>query len=1453
MENEFRNYCEGVAELYLLLRETVGGMKDRPKSAECVNGCSLWSIEGKGGKKFLTPKRLRDVAALQDRWDWLQEARAIVKPDDNPKVGLPTDRKKIEWSMVAEQRDLGESFARDPETLFRLLHALDRGDETYFLYLALEVWNIREWLKEAGLGWAGGAMQPMSVPDAPGRVQEAWPWADSAVTAKAKIEVARRALRELGAAPHDDRLLTQWQEQREEHLRVVKDCLTFGRQWEFQDKIRSWRDAEETGDGDARLEGVVARVFSTDSPADPASTRTTSPIAALAELLYASPKSQSKLALLLDKTPSRWLRGEEAPSLWKRREMHHETPAAPAKGDKEHGEPWDRDRKAPDDVTGLCFSGGGIRSATFNLGMLQALAELKLLDRFDYLSTVSGGGYIHQWIAAWLKREAASAKKSEARGKPYTSPYETVRKALEAQPSSSLPGIEATQISFLRTFSNYLTPRVGAFTADTWTMISIWLRNTFLVQLILGSTLLTVLSLVKGAIVGLGYLSGNVHSVVKPLWTGSAWFVFIAALSSLAFSAYPLHRLRQFARQLDAASCKPKLKGGDSGFSASLFFMLVAAALFAAFCTRWNFWPAHANDVLGKWTEGFLPEFKIVWGATSTAKEPPQTPAVAAALVNGLLWIWRLSVNVLSWLLSFFAMPSSWLLLTLTGWPAIAGCVGFAPERYEAAHPVLEDMGRPNVAKLQRLQIVATAIVAGGTVFFLLTSIFWLFWRWVPTSWNKLDGIARTELPFVLVPPVLLAALFLTSILHVGLNRRVFRDEVLEWMARLRGLGYLVSLGWLGASGCVLLGGLIVHSVVGELHGLGWGSIAAAAWSGISGWGAKAAKGGRSGNSSFIDRYIRPVIVAIAPWVFVGGLLIATSALVQAATDGDSDTVGLRLLVLTLISATFAGVYGYNVDINEMSMYAFYRNRLARCYQGASVIDRQPDPFTGFSRDDRSIGLAELRHKPPAGVVGVYPGPFPIFCCTLNFSSGEDLAWQERKGASFAYTPLYSGYDISWTGRDRENDPEIYYSGFRDTVDLGHPLGPSLADACAVSGAAVSPEFGYNTKPGLAFLMTCFNVRLGAWRRNTRWEARSSAARQTADPKTTEQSPRWGLFWLLNELLAKTNANEKFLYLTDGGHFDNMGLYELVRRECRYIVICDAESDGELAFEGLAMAIRKCRTDFGVDIQIDVTKMRKGKDAVDSGVHCVVGTILYPNDDPQMKPRDRGKIVYLKSTLTGNEPADLLSYRLKHPEFPHDTTADQWFSESQFESYRTLGRLIGLTSLKSACKYDCHGELVYVDRKDFFERMYDIWYPSTPAIEQHLSRHGVRFEALVRELRTMKDYAQHVGQMFDPEVTTLSGSRHPGNSEYQKAFALSIYDFIWQVFNDLDLHLASNREHPHAEVWMQTFHRWLAMDFLQDAWSDYGVRYPKIFHTFLKEVAAENPSASFVPSPNSIA
>jgi len=129
------------------------------------------------------------------------------------------------------------------------------------------------------------------------------------------------------------------------------------------------------------------------------------------------------------------------------------------------------------DHVGLALSGGGIRSATFNLGVLQALAELRLLNRIDYLSTVSGGGYLGAWLAAWTKR----AKKG----------FAEVQNRLATNRVLQPNDKEPPEIRFLRVFSNYLTPSVGVFSGDTWTMVAIYLRNTLL-------NLVIVLAMVAG-------------------------------------------------------------------------------------------------------------------------------------------------------------------------------------------------------------------------------------------------------------------------------------------------------------------------------------------------------------------------------------------------------------------------------------------------------------------------------------------------------------------------------------------------------------------------------------------------------------------------------------------------------------------------------------------------------------------------------------------------------------------------------------------------------------------------------------------------------------------------------------------------------------------------------------------------------------------------------------------
>src|SRR5260370_12531052 len=137
-------------------------------------------------------------------------------------------------------------------------------------------------------------------------------------------------------------------------------------------------------------------------------------------------------------------------------------------------------------LVGLAFSGGGIRSATFNLGILQGLARMKLLSKFDYLSTVSGGGYIGSWLMAWIKRcriKDVRAGLRPERGK---------------QPSDDEP----QQIHFLRRFSNYLTPKLGWLGADMWTVITIYIRNVVLNFIVLGAAFALVLQVPRWIALG---------------------------------------------------------------------------------------------------------------------------------------------------------------------------------------------------------------------------------------------------------------------------------------------------------------------------------------------------------------------------------------------------------------------------------------------------------------------------------------------------------------------------------------------------------------------------------------------------------------------------------------------------------------------------------------------------------------------------------------------------------------------------------------------------------------------------------------------------------------------------------------------------------------------------------------------------------------------------------------
>ena len=250
-----------------------------------------------------------------------------------------------------------------------------------------------------------------------------------------------------------------------------------------------------------------------------------------------------------------------------------------------------------------------------------------------------------------------------------------------------------------------------------------------------------------------------------------------------------------------------------------------------------------------------------------------------------------------------------------------------------------------------------------------------------------------------------------------------------------------------------------------------------------------------------------------------------------------------------------------------------------------------------------------------------------------------------------------------------------------------------------ISGAAFSTGAGFRTSLPLALLCGFFNVRMGYW-----WDAGVQGSGGIAGAASPQSHWLFRLFpvygMLKTELTAAyTGTNARRWYLSDGGHFENLALYELIRRRLKLIVSIDAGCDADSAFEDLGNLVRKARIDFDTQIEFldaealshclgDVDALgtlddlrRLNRRESSNGIlgnnqtslkHAALARIDYGHD---VADADRyGWLLYIKPTVVAeNLPADLAQYQIAHPEFPHQSTADQFFDEAQWESYRKLG------------------------------------------------------------------------------------------------------------------------------------------------------------------------------------
>jgi len=892
---------------------------------------------------------------------------------------------------------------------------------------------------------------------------------------------------------------------------------------------------------------------------------------------------------------------------------------------------------------GVGFSGGGIRSATFNLGVLQALASHGWLPHIDYLSTVSGGGYIGGWLLAWIKRRGTVASVQDSlRG------FEAAGPDAKNNPDPATEHVRP--IRWLREYSNYLAPVPGWLSADSWTMVAIWMRNTTLNLLVLGLFLMGALMLPR---LGGALLSALPSSSVA--WAASALCFWAAAcLIGINLDSFDAEKRSWFGGDQREA------QRGDT--TLLILLTIVAPSIVGAGLVTIALW--WMDPPIGG--ERFVVSPAFLW---------PFAIFAVGVLITALIGYWS--------------------------FPAVRG-----------TRTVQRTRVRASVAFARRATRSALSGVIAAACGGLLMYGLWL--NTIPslaqdTQWGLWIAVSFG-------PSAVLLIITSMLVIYLGLEGFAFPDDRREWWSRLGAWLGLLGAGWLALAAIGLFAPVVVAMVGLRLTAL----VGTLGWGGVVYGGVKLAAGGKSNgiNLKLDSNPFASALVKAAPYAFIAGFLVVLSLLSRVllfklwryglVAPGASEFPPLPFDLRRYVDTYWATMYArdwitlaipfglivlswalaWRVDVNEFSMHHFYRNRLVRAYLGASRsrVHRRPNAFTGFDLDD-DVKLWRFRHDDEAVPNDVtsdcrrgYCGPYPIINATLNTMSGENLAWQDRKGQSYVFSPLYSGYDFAskqnaLPQHAREQfayrpsttfvqTRERFGKRFRtrttvDSKDRDSGLG--IGTAVAISGAAANPNAGYHTSPAVAFLLTVLNARLGWWVRNPRMSREASCP----------DSPRSDLIYLLSELFGFTGTNRTYVNLSDGGHFDNMGLYELVRRRCRYIVICDAEEDEANVFDGIASAIRKCRIDFGVAIDLPLEKMKRRKPDGPNRQHAVMGTIIYPYDVGE------GRILYLKSSLTGNEPADVQEYKQLHKEFPHQSTVDQFFDENQFESYRALGQFIG--------------------------------------------------------------------------------------------------------------------------------------------------------------------------------
>jgi hypothetical protein len=346
------------------------------------------------------------------------------------------------------------------------------------------------------------------------------------------------------------------------------------------------------------------------------------------------------------------------------------------------------------------------------------------------------------------------------------------------------------------------------------------------------------------------------------------------------------------------------------------------------------------------------------------------------------------------------------------------------------------------------------------------------------------------------------------------------------------------------------------------------------------------------------------------------------------------DPNAARLLIATAMLWVWGWLF---VNVNLFSLHPLYRDRLCECY----LVRKGKD---GTAEQVKRLPLSELKAE---------AAPYRLINATVNLPRSKNPELRGRRGDFFLFSPKFCGSPIVGYGPTSEmetRDPHL---------DLG--------SATAISGAAAGTNMGWKTRTEFRFLLSVLNVRLAYWLRNP---GKKGELAKYLFP---------GAWYLVREMFGSMDESCFYLNVSDGGHIENLGVYELLRRQCKFIVSVDVGMEGGLECADLIRLQRYAEIDLGIRLHFDLADF-----ALESnGRTKAYATLVIIDYDPPKSGEletardwDQAKIgwmIYIKPCITGEEPAYISDYRRLNPTFPHETTADQLYSEEQFEAYRRLG------------------------------------------------------------------------------------------------------------------------------------------------------------------------------------